>query len=541
MSASSKKKLRNAQEAEKLTERQLAEQKEAKKMKVYTTSFVAVLAILLVIAVTVGVMNLINGSGVRERSTIAMTVNGEKVNSVEMSYFFMDYVQNYANQNIYLSYMMDVTLPLDQQVMDPATGETWADYFLAMAQRNVQSVYALSNAAKAEGYTLSADELASLDATFTNLDFYASIYGFGSSKEYLQAMYGSGADLDSYRSYCERSMLANSYYNAHSESITYDDAAIRAAEEGTFDNYSSFTYSSYYMPVTKFLEGGTTTENGGTLYSDEEKAAAQAAALEAAEALTDTETITTLEALDEAIAALPINASLETPASSSMYTDVLFTSIDSTISGWLAGDRAEGDLTYIARTSTAEDGSTEIVGYYIVWFVSRDDNTAPLANVRHILIGFEGGTTDANGNTVYSEAEIAAAWATAEDLLTQWENGEATEESFAALAGEYSTDPGSVDNGGLYTDVRPGDMVASFDAWCFDNRQAGDTGIVETSYGVHIMYYSGDSDLTYRDAMIADTLLAADMETWYNGILETCPYTIGEKKYLPLDMVLSAG
>ena len=57
MSASSKKELCNALEAEKLTERQLAEQKEAKKMKTYTISFVAVLAVLLVIALTVGVMN----------------------------------------------------------------------------------------------------------------------------------------------------------------------------------------------------------------------------------------------------------------------------------------------------------------------------------------------------------------------------------------------------------------------------------------------------------------------------------------------------
>ena len=40
MSASSKKKLRNQQDSAKLTERQLAEQKEAKKLKVYTTAFV---------------------------------------------------------------------------------------------------------------------------------------------------------------------------------------------------------------------------------------------------------------------------------------------------------------------------------------------------------------------------------------------------------------------------------------------------------------------------------------------------------------------
>ena len=54
MSASSKKKLHNEQQAAKLTERQLAEQKEAKKLKLYTTIFVTVLVALLVIAVVFG-------------------------------------------------------------------------------------------------------------------------------------------------------------------------------------------------------------------------------------------------------------------------------------------------------------------------------------------------------------------------------------------------------------------------------------------------------------------------------------------------------
>ena len=56
MSASSKKKLRNEQEAVKMTERQIAEQQEAKKLKLYTTAFVVVLAVILVLAITIGVL-----------------------------------------------------------------------------------------------------------------------------------------------------------------------------------------------------------------------------------------------------------------------------------------------------------------------------------------------------------------------------------------------------------------------------------------------------------------------------------------------------
>ena len=44
---------------------------------------------------------------------------------------------------------------------------------------------------------------------------------------------------------------------------------------------------------------------------------------------------------------------------------------------------------------------------------------------------------------------------------------------------------------------------------------------METEYGYHIMYYVGDSDLTYRDQMIIDDLKTADQNTWAEGIIAT--------------------
>lgn len=114
-----------------------------------------------------------------------------------------------------------------------------------------------------------------------------------------------------------------------------------------------------------------------------------------------------------------------------------------------------------------------------------------LVDVRHILIQPEGGTTDSSGNTVYTDEEWQACQEKAEELLKTWQTGEKTEESFAALANEHSTDGGSNQNGGLYENVTPGQMVEEFDAWCFDGRRkAGDTGLVKTVFGYHIMYFS---------------------------------------------------
>lgn len=545
MSASSKKKLRNSQDGSKLTERQKAEQKEAKKLKLYTAAFVVVLAVLVAAALGVGITQAVSNSGIRERKSVAMTVGDETVSSAEMSYYFSDYCRNYYSQNsTFLQYIMDPTSPLDSQVYNPETGETWADFMLKMAQDNVRSIYALSSAAEAAGHTLSEDEEAGIDDTISTMQLYAQLYGFSDLETYLKAMYGKGSTEESYREYCRRSTLANSYYNAYSESLSYDDAALQEAEQDNYDAYSSFTYYSYYLSASKFLEGGTTDENGATTYSDEERAAADAAAEAAVKTLTDPETITSPEALDEAIAALSINQGSETPVTSTIYEDKLYTSIDTDVAAWLAGNRKEGDLTAIAKTSVSTDDSgaevTTVSGYYVVWFISRNDNEEPLDNVRHILVAFEGGTTDSNGVTTYSDEEKAAALAGAEDILAQWKAGDATEDSFAALAAENTDDTASAETGGLYEDISPASSyVTAFKEWALDSsRKPGDTGIVETEYGYHVMYYCGESALTYRDSMITDDLIEADMEAWYDALLEAWPVTPGETKYLPMDMTL---
>ena len=117
-------------------------------------------------------------------------------------------------------------------------------------------------------------------------------------------------------------------------------------------------------------------------------------------------------------------------------------------------------------------------------------------DVRHILVYPEG----ADSTTIFSEEFSDEAWAAGEEaakaILETFLAGEQTEEAFAALANEHSQDPGSNQNGGLYQGVTEGQMVAAFNDWCFDEaRQVGDTGIVKTEYGYHVMYFSGSATL----------------------------------------------
>lgn len=135
-----------------------------------------------------------------------------------------------------------------------------------------------------------------------------------------------------------------------------------------------------------------------------------------------------------------------------------------------------------------------------------------LVDVRHILLTPEGGTAAEDGTVTYSEDEWEACRAAAQDILDQWLAGEATEDAFAELANTHSTDPGSNTNGGLYNYVYEGQMVPEFNDWCFDEaRQYGDSGLVKTTYGYHIMFYVGSQDTWYVTAeqdLITETLSA---------------------------------
>lgn len=553
MSASSNKKLRREQTGEGLTERQRAELKEAKKVKIYTIVFTAVIAVVLISALGILIGRGVSNAGLVQKNTVALTVGEHKLNVVELNYFYMDAINNdystwrsnYGDYTAaYLQMMgLDLTKPLSAQVRDTETGETWADGYVNSAIENATSVYALCDAANAEGFTMPEESQADVDTSIDQMELAAKSSGFSSLDAYLRAVYGAGSSEKSFRTYCEMAELAGAYQEAHRDSLTYDDEAIRAYDSEHAGEYNSYTFASYYLSASRFYEGGTTDENGTTTYSDEEKAAGLARAKEAAESLLSAKNADTL---DIAIAALEINKDSES-AASTRSTDTLYSQVSESLRDWLADSaRKEGDIAVLPSESTSKDSDgndvTTTVGYYVVLFESASDNVTPLVNVRHVLLEFEGGTTAENGSTVYSDEEKAATKEAAEQLLADWKAGDATEESFAALATEHSTDPGSKENGGLYEDVYPGQMVTAFNDWCFEEgRKPGDTGIVESGYGYHIIYYVGQADTTYRDYMITNQLRTDDMNAWFDGIVDSASVTNGNTSHLNRDIVLSSG
>lgn len=156
-----------------------------------------------------------------------------------------------------------------------------------------------------------------------------------------------------------------------------------------------------------------------------------------------------------------------------------------------------------------DDHAEELQSYGI------EKSDLPDVNVRHILIEPE---KDEDGSI--SDDAWTAAEEKAQQILDEWQAGDADEESFGELANTYSTDGGSNTNGGLYEDVYPGQMVTEFNDWCFDaSRKPGDTGIVKTSFGYHVMYFVSFTDTYYYKTVAEQELRYSEYSDYINNLV----------------------
>ncbi len=551
MSASSKKKLRKEQNAAQLTAKQQQEKAAAKKLRIQTIAFITAIALVVgVVAVTL-ISRGVNKSGILQNNTIAAVVGEHELTATEFNYFYCDLISeqytnwsnsygDYTNDYVSMLYGLNTTASLDSQVYDEKTGATWADHFVEAALEQAKSTYALYDAAKAAGFTLPAEAQEEYEGTIEVFEMYADLYK-ADVNDILVSTYGNGATRESFENYLTAVFHAKAFASEYADALEYDDAAYRAHEEGNEKQYNSYSFASYYISYEKYSDLGTKGEDDKVTFTDEQKETALAAAKAAAQGLT---AATSVEEMDKLVAALPFNKDNKS-AITSKADDVLYSELNDSLVEWLSDPaRVEGDTAVVPNTTTTEneDGTETTVtnGYFALFFRGVNENLRPLANVRHLLVAFEGGTTGADGTKTYSDAEKEAAKKEAEELLATWQEGDATEESFIELVKEHSDD-GSAEDGGLYEDIFPGaNYVDSFLEWSLDEtRKPGDTGVIESEYGYHVMFYSSDDEMTYRDYMIYAELQEADYTEWYDAIVEKVSATQKTDKYVNKDIVMA--
>ena len=462
--------------------------------------------------VLVAAFVLIWNSAALQRSKTALTIGETKYTTAQVQYAYYA-AYNDVRSSKYVSYMgLDTRKSLSSQTLSDTAKAllgvtdkgtlTWSQYLLNKAKSDLQASQSLRAAADKENYTWTDHMQAEYEKLVDTVKSAAKTAGY-SYKNYVKAMYGSLVTPGVFEDMTKTSILLSDYQNDYKDSLTYTDEEIRQYYE---DHKSTFDVAAYdYIRFTGSA-ASTKDASGNTVEpTDEQTQAAKDAAKAAA---------------DAALARFQNGEDLETISKD--YDIASFVTKDEgsngtdTVSAWVF------DITRTPGESAVIDDGTN---YYVVHYKSMSRQEYNTIDVRHILARVDSSSLDKKSDTYEQElADLKAQKkAEAEKIYQEWKDGDATEESFAALADKYSADS---PEGGLYTQVYHNMMVTAFNDWCFDAaRQPGDTDIVETTYGYHIMYFVGQ-DLPYWRVRVTNTLKTNDFNDWYKGLQQD--YTVTE-------------
>ncbi len=469
-------------------------------------------AIVVVAAIVIGIgYVVIDNTGLVKRNVSAVKFSdGTKISATMFNYY---YSSLYSQTNYYAQAMAqygygtggyDTSLSPDQQTTTDEDGNeiTYAEYFRTAAIDRAQYFEAFAKEAEKEGFELDEDAKAEIDETIESYRSNASEGGY-SMNAYLKANFGPGVTEKKFRAEIEKSEIASKFSEYMQKKLADDisDDEIKAEYEKNQKLYD-YVDVRYYIFSTDILEA----DEGET---DEQLKTRQDAANEViydeAEAVSDK--VTSLDSLEEALeeyidskkepeeetaetaeAAEETEEAAEEEEEEKLYsTEVKHATYESINSSM--NDAAADWLFDSARKAGDKSVFTNENSAYLVYVV-KPAYTSHSVDVRHLLVAF----SDDSEEEVTDEMK-AEAYETAQGYLAEWKNGDATEESFAALVTEHSDDEGSVETGGLYEGMRITDSyVEEFLNWSFDPaRKVGDVEIIETTYGYHIMYFSADN------------------------------------------------
>ena len=530
MSASREK--QNRQAAAGQTDPKTAREARQRKEEKRTNLLYGVIAAAVLVAV---IASFVWRSDFIPKMTTAATIDGEKYTVSEVNYYYQTSYRNFLSQYSYFaSYlglntnatlrsqaisdtaaaMLGIELPevsdedAEAAAADPdrdplmPLGMTWHDYFLDDALENMAAIQAALKAADAEGFQYPAGVQAQYDDNMASLKSVASASGVSVS-QYLKANFGAGLTEKVYGEQLMRVLRYGAYADAHQDSVTYSESELEEAYKADPNTYD---HVSYEVVSFSGAAESTTDADGNTVEPTEEESAA---ALEAAKAAANT-------VLDGYKAGGDLEELADENEGTYNQNEKGSYSAGSVMSEWLYNTaRKPGDAEIVA------EGTVQ----YMVVFHDRFRDEEPTIDIRHILVSLGTGSI-AEGEEGYEDEQAqlkADAHAKAEELLAQWTSGEATEDSFAALAMKESAD-GSKYDGGLHTEVYQGQMVAEFNDWCFDtSRQPGDTAVVDTQYGAHVMYFSGVNPLNRWQTQVAANLRNEEFTAWESGLIENTP------------------
>ena len=444
-------------------------------------------------------------------ASVVATVDGQKISIGMYDYYYASIVSYYEQYASYGYYSLDTTKDYSKQYTTDDDGNkiSWQKFFETEALKEVEQITTYYSKALEEGVTLTSAQKKTIDKQISTLKDSASQNDV-SLDQYIKANFGTYCSEDTIRLMLEQYYLSanykgkfkcetkvtdndvDKYYNDHKNDYKkIEFYYIASPYDATDDNSKNESIKTAEKIMAKMKDKKSVIALVPEVYSSYIDSQVKSS-------MEQDSTLTEKKAREEAVKSYESNVVTTVSGSDSPFDDEMNT--------WLFSDDTKvGSKKYYIDESA---------GYiYIVLKTSKasveEDETY---TVRHILVAPESGSNSSSSTsekTEYTDEQWAAAKKKADSILAKFNKTDKSEYEFAKLAEQYSTDSASTSSGsndsfgGLYESVTLGQMVPDFEKWSIDDsRKYGDTGIVKSDYGYHIIFFINDCS-EYQSKIIA--------------------------------------
>lgn len=461
----------------------------------------------------------------------------QSVSIAEYEYYYMRAYNQVRYQAQYYQYYYqtsngyDLSLTPEEQTQTTKDADgneiTWVEKLHEDTLEIIQLHKAYYNEALKMGLKLTKADEAFIDKQIEDLRDEAKSAGSNSSSSnsenkvtyslnaYLRKVYGGSINERFLRKQLKIQVLAQKYLTERTNEIAkdYDQKDIDAEYKKDTTAYDFATFRAYTFKTTELTKEDNETDDALKARQTKANAEVKKNANDFYNAVTNDATFTAK--------AKELN---KDTADYNVDKETKYSMLKSTAQSTFSEDAAKWLFDSSTKVGSKKLFSDEENGKYIVVLALSKPHQEQTVTARHILFQ----TKDQSSGNDLSEEEIAKKKTQAEDVLKKFNEGDKTEDSFAALANEYNEDTGSSSNGGLYEHIYPGQMVTEFNDWVFDaNRKAGDVELVETDYGYHIIYFVAKDGKDYYDSAIRSSKANEDIETETKALQEGKDYVVG--------------
>ncbi|MBR4242061.1 MAG: peptidylprolyl isomerase [Eubacterium sp.] len=438
---------------------------------------------------------------------VAVTIDKTDVSIGMYNYYYNAVTNNYKSYAQQGYYQIDLTKDFSKQKTTDADGNeiTWADLFVKDTLDRIQYITAYYQEAAEHGVTLTETQKTEIEENIKSIKEEAAKQN-KSIDEYISETYGEYCGIATIRKLLNQSYIANNYYRQHLIENKVDDKDIKAYFDKHKDDYTQIDFA--YLPVV-FTAGDSKSQAQA-----EKSAKKYAGKIKNIKDLKKAIPTVCKTLIDEYVAAGQFESAEDCAETIASSVENSITKSDKSFteaaSNWLFDEKTKvNDCAYFLD----EENSL----YFIVLKTGKPEIAEDeVYSVRHILItpqSKDSSDSDSEEQTTqkkYTKKEWAAAEKKAEKILDEYKKGDKTEYSFALLAEKYSDDTESTSKGtsglygGLYEGTPLGRMVKNFEEWSTDKkRKYGDTDIVKSDFGYHIIFFVEDTTSSLFKSKIA--------------------------------------